>query len=104
MRTEGIGSGSEARSNGPESRNGAKGILAPGAEQGLRRQFVENSPVVFTYDASTGSLTNTGFAGYHQLGEDGLLVIAVDEGDQFGEDLNGDGDIQDQIVHVLRIE
>lgn len=59
--------------------------------------------VVFVYDSATGVMTNTGLAGFQRLGDDGLLVVAVNELQQGATDLNGDGDATDQVVFVTRL-
>jgi hypothetical protein len=55
--------------------------------------------VFHVYDASTGTTTNIGLTGSGQLSGH-LLAIEVFEPDQGGTDLNGDGDVEDPVLHV----
>ena len=55
--------------------------------------------ILHIYDHSTGETTNLGLSGSN-IGVDGNLVaFYVDESSQ-GEDLNGDGDTSDDILHI----
>ena len=58
--------------------------------------------VVFTYEAGTGVTVNTGLSGNPWLG-DTQLAVGVFEYSQGMQDLNGDGDMFDQVVHVLEL-
>jgi hypothetical protein len=60
-----------------------------------------NDHVVLVYEAGSGVLVNTGLAGEPLLGEK-LLAVAVEEASQGLRDRNGDGDLFDQVVSVVR--
>lgn len=70
----------------------------------------EIDSVLHIFDAAAGRLTNLGLAVWgdavvqdFELGRN-LAVFVVDEKNQDNEDLNGDGDTADHVVHVGRIE
>ncbi|MBW3540207.1 MAG: hypothetical protein KY476_08050 [Planctomycetes bacterium] len=62
-------------------------------------------PVLHVYDADTGTTTNLGLAAFpHDFLLDGnLLAVFVWEDAQGGTDLNGDGDVFDDVMHVVQL-
>jgi len=61
-----------------------------------------NDFVLHLFDVTTGTTTNLGHAvvGQYRL-DDNLLAFVVDESRQGSTDLNGDGDTNDQVVHLF---
>ncbi|MDX2438468.1 MAG: hypothetical protein QNL88_15655 [Acidobacteriota bacterium] len=61
-----------------------------------------NDAVFAVYDIATATLTNTGFAGpqYSLAVDDGYAAFLVVESHQGNADLNGDGDMDDWVLHL----
>jgi hypothetical protein len=57
--------------------------------------------VLAVYDAGTATLTNVGLAVTAVFASDQLIAFTVNEASQGGADENGDGDVNDHVLHVL---
>ncbi len=57
--------------------------------------------VIHFYSPITATSTNTALAGFVVAAVDGKVGIPVPEAAQGGTDLNGDGDANDQVIHVF---
>jgi hypothetical protein len=56
--------------------------------------------VVHVYDTATGTISNLKLAGWPIRNDSGLVAFIVAEVQQGNTDLNGDGDSDDEVVHV----
>lgn len=66
--------------------------------QDLDRDGDATDTVIRYYDLTSGVLVNTGVQGFRPVVGDGIIAFLVDEFD-VDEDLNGDGDTFDDVVH-----
>lgn len=60
--------------------------------------------VLHGYDFGTGALVNLELAGAPLWLSDGRALVVVDEAEHFGQDLNGDGDAFDLVLHRVGVE
>jgi len=81
-------------------------FLTPEAAQraDLNADGDTDDTVVQVYDARTGSVRNLGLAAAELVMSDALIAWRTPEAAQGGTDLNGDGDIEDAVLHVYVID